>query len=335
MGFFSDHQHSIVTETIERLVSSNDITLEVELAKLIQYIHSNSEFEFQNNQIEAARAIRKQLKYGNTLNQSRSLDLLNLFISQLIKFSFIYNDTKLLERLKCIALNSERRYQGKPYDARIIKKCANYIITWNNFLNEQASNSKIFAKINNLGEMVKLNYKKSSGNNRKESKKNNNFLKDTADHSIFVSNSADELYGIPKINMEKESSKIKLLISDSLASAISLQNSLMELNPNKSSLDDEDCTAKFIQARAIRRKVLRYLQLVTEGEFLGSLIRANEELVNALTKYDEASNMSRDNNNDNDDDYTDLEYNEEFSSNQRESLELYDENNPFSDQNQI
>ncbi|KAJ4171709.1 putative actin patch assembly and actin polymerization protein, partial [Fusarium falciforme] len=49
--------------------------------------------------------------------------------------------------------------------------------------------------------------------------------------------------------MNKEAPRIRLIISDALASAVSLQNSLIGLPKGKFSTDDEEATSKFIQAR--------------------------------------------------------------------------------------
>lgn len=76
MGFLSDHPHTAITETIFRIVSSRDYTLEVELAPLIQLIKADhNDYNYTVNQEEAARALRKKIKYGNRLQQSRTLDL--------------------------------------------------------------------------------------------------------------------------------------------------------------------------------------------------------------------------------------------------------------------
>ena len=123
---------------------------------------------------------------------------------------------------------------------------------------------------------------------------NRAFMNDSADSSVFGESAqpladADRLYRIPTINMKKEAPKIKLLISDSLAASTNLQNCLVTLPPNRNAMLDKQATDAFVKARNIRRKVLRYLQLVTGGEFLGSLIHANDELVAALGQYDDHS----------------------------------------------
>lgn len=343
MGFLTDHQHTAITDTIDRVVSSQSFTLEVELASLLQMIRASSEYTFTNNQLETARCIRKKLKYGNTLQQSRSLDLLNLFVSQLVKLPVVYNDVKLLERLQGIAMRSSTDAKGARYDTRIVKKCVGYILAWARFIQDQlqgSGSSKTYDGLLTLGGVVQRNYiKKTERARGSSSRSRGNFMSDEADASIHP---ADAMYRIPQIAMDKEAPRIRLLISDSLATAISLENSLMALGQSVSSTDDEECTAKFIQARAMRRKVLRYLQLVTSGEFLGSLIRANEELVAALSKYDELSGRLSDEEsseyeNGGGDDDDDEEEDDQYSNFSEEIApeEEADQDNPFGDQNKI
>ncbi|EJS44533.1 lsb5p [Saccharomyces arboricola H-6] len=355
MGFLSDHPHTAITETIFRIVSSRDYTLEVELAPLIQLIKADhNDYNYTINQEEAARALRKKIKYGNRLQQSRTLDLLDLFISQGVKFTVMYNDDKLLQRLKGMAMNSESSGSGEKYEARIIKKCAGYVISWMNYITQnELERARAYAGLYQMGQLVKQKYSKSNRSRRGGGRSGgrSNFMDDSADDTLYQSGSltsADRLYRIPQINLNKEAPKIRLIISDALASAVSLQNSLIGLPRGKYSTDDEEATSKFIQARAIRRKVLRYLQLVTEGEFLGSLIHANDELVAALTSYDERSAQDDASDENDHDSYNDDVYDENEQDNSRyiggessseeESLSSYQPSttsNPFGDHNQI
>lgn len=334
MGFLTDHPHTAITDTIDRIVSSDQFTLEVELASLIQTIKSSKDYTYSNNQEEAARSIRKKLKYGNKLQQIRALELLNLFVSQGVKFFVMYNDSKLLDRLEVIALNSGTDSRGQHYNQLIVKKCVAYVLGWYEFARQQGQ-SRTYEGLLQLGKTVQRKYSLKR-RNKSEARSRRNFMNDEADASVYSAN-PDVRYGIPQIDMQSEGPKIRLLISDSLATSVSLKNSLMMLPSGVRSTEDEEATAKFIQARAMRRKVLRYLQLVTEGEFLGSLIHANEELVEALTKYDKLGGDV-----DDDDEISLSDDDDEEEDNVSESSsavsavpETYDNNDPFGDQNRI
>lgn len=290
MGFITDHPHTSITDTIDRVVSSRDYTLEIDLGTLVGLIRDRNEYQYTTNQEEAARALRKKLKYGNKVQQSRSLDLIDLFVSQGLKFTVMYNDDKLIERIGGIAIGNVSDSRGNKYSSKIVQRCANYVIGWYNYINSNGlESSRCYASFSMLGEKVKRHY-----SNTKRQRARSNFMDDGADETIYATShsNADQLYRIPQIDMKKAAPSIRIVISDGLAAGIALKNALMVLPQGQKSVDDEEATAKFIQARALRRKVLRYLQLVTEGEFLGSLIHANDELVSALSLYDEKSGIS-------------------------------------------
>lgn len=330
MGLLSDHPHTSITDTIDRVVSTKDYALEVDLGTVVGLIRNRvSDYEYVTNQREAARALRKKLKYGNRLQQSRSLDLLDLFVSQGIRFGALYNDDKLIDRLSGIALNRVPDSRGSRYSSKIVKKCANYVLSWCRYIEESGQQgNRSYASIVELGRTVKKRY---SGTQQRRGRPT--FMDDLADESIHRSD-PDQLYGIPQIDIKKTAPAIRAVISDALAAAVALKNALMVLPQGKSSTDDEEATAKFIQARAIRRKILRYLQLVTEGEFLGSLIHANDELVSALAQYDEKSiesaqsseELYSDEDEDSEDDYD----SRSFASTQPSTA-----SNPFGDHNKI
>ncbi|CCD22199.1 Lsb5p NDAI_0A00410 [Naumovozyma dairenensis CBS 421] len=338
MGFLTDHPHTAISEIIFRIVSSEDYPLEVELTTLIDLIDDNrkaNDYNYTINQEEAARAIRKRLKYGNSIQQNRSLDLLDLIITQNIKYSTLFNDTKLLKLLESIAKSDDSKMN---LDTKFVKRTISYMKSWNSYLLESGlSNSRCFHELYLLSNDLKNQKIRTTSNSNTTNKtkkqssrtrsrtrsKKSNFLNDSADESVYTSSpfgsssttiasarnqnkttlqNADRKYRIPHIDLKKEGPKISLIISNSLAAAVALQNSLIILPKDANALDDENATKNFIKARAIRRKVLRYLQLVTEGEFLGSLLYANDELVKALTLYDERSFIT-----DNSDSYSDEE----------------------------
>ncbi len=89
MGFLTDHPYTAVTANIDRVVSNREYSLEVELAEIVDLIG----FRNTVNQEEAARALRKKLKYGSKVQQSRSLDLLDFQPIQ--QFIVIVNYTEL------------------------------------------------------------------------------------------------------------------------------------------------------------------------------------------------------------------------------------------------
>lgn len=324
MPFFSRHQQTYITHEINKLVTCEQYSLEVELERLIKLIRAKSDYGPIKNQMEAARAIRKQLKYGNSIQQVRSLELMNLFVSQLVPFPIMYNDTKLLQRIQGIALNTEKNSRKHLYQRKVVKRCAVYVITWSKFIHKNSADPMMYGGLLKLGNVVRHNYSNAIYWDQSELGVH---MDDLADLTIHSDNSG---CNISNINIEVEAPKIKLLISDALAAATSLENCLLALEPNQLSIQNGIATKNFHQVRELRRKVLRYLQQVTEGEFLGSLIRANEELVAALTKYDElASYHSLQNQSDSN------SYHTESCTTEDSKPELNPVSNPFDDRNKI
>lgn len=362
MGFLTDHPYTAVTANIDRVVSNREYSLEVELAEIVDLIG----FRNTVNQEEAARALRKKLKYGSKVQQSRSLDLLDLLLSQELKFGVIYNDDKLLDRLEVIALNRDTDGNGVKYNPAIVSKAAKYEIQWyEHIASIGKKRSKTFGRLTELGSRVKREYRhKQSSSPRRRADRRNAFLDDEADpfesleddnvtterNRGNASTDADRLYRIPQIDIRKHAPKIKLIISDALAASVALKHSLLTLPADKYSTDDMEATDNFIKARKIRKKVLAYLQVVTEGEFLGSLIQANDELVASLTEYDEKSDKAehdtredRNDGNDSDDVNESVDY--EYSDDDADEVSRADHSiysvpqstasNPFGDQNHL
>ncbi|CDO92714.1 unnamed protein product [Kluyveromyces dobzhanskii CBS 2104] len=336
MGLFTDHPYTSVTETINKVIISDNATLELELGTILQLIRTG---DVDTNQVEAARAIRKRLKHGDLYQQSKALDLLNLFVSQLIHLPTFYSDIRLTKVLLDMSSGS-----GK-YSKQISRKCTCYLISWYQYLkaHEEVSGFESLYSVCDLANRNQLSRKKDMDRAyRKKKKPMPRFLSDTADQRSVI---ADERYGIPRIDLVKETPKIKLLISDSLETSVSLSNALLALPTNTKSTESELCTVKFVQARALRRKVLRYLQLVTAGELLGALLHANEELVSALMSFDqlaEQGEMASLNEQESDEEEEEEEE-EESDASDPGMLPSYDyqpesstqANDPFSDNNKI
>ncbi len=93
------------------------------------------------------------------------------------------------------------------------------------------------------------------------------------------------------LNIVKEKPKIYATLAEAGSAATNLMNSLEVINREEElSTENRKATECFEKARDVRRKILRYIQLIASSEeFLGPLIHANEELVAALKKYDEMS----------------------------------------------
>lgn len=298
MGVFTDHPHTAITEKINKIIET-DLEPDIELPELLSTIKLQY-----SGAIEAARAIRKKLKYGKLREQNKSLDLLNAMVANGGRpLEELYNDRKLLERLKLSATDPQ-------VDTKLRKKIIVLAISWN----ENFSDKKYYHGIAGLKKQIPIkSYRRKKSASAQGGQSSSNFMNDEAYHSDDESGSGagsssnlsaghgssstsrvsqrnvdpNVKYKIPKINYQKESPKIKLLIAEASKASTDLKNALQGINfaKGETSTDNEKATQYFEKSRIIRRKVLHYLQLVDSEEFLGSLIHANEELVESLEKY--------------------------------------------------
>ncbi|CDR48046.1 CYFA0S45e00166g1_1 [Cyberlindnera fabianii] len=295
MGVFTDHPHTAVTEMVNSVVSHPDADVDIELPELLSVTKMQH-----TGPTELARAIRKKLKWGSVKEQSKALDLLNGVVANGgRKLDDLYNDSRLLDRLRLMANDPQ-------LDLNVRKKAIAYALSWND---EFEGKGREYAGV------VQLKHQLPKIKRKKKKPARDDFMDDEAyqseddsapssstsrSHSRSTSNTTSRTtsktavnpnvkYRIPKIDLKKEAPKIKLLIAEASKCSTDLTNALQTVNTRRgeTSEDNERATILFDKTRAVRRKILRYLQLVESEEFLGSLIHANEELVKALQKYTE------------------------------------------------
>lgn len=94
----------------------------------------------------------------------------------------------------------------------------------------------------------------------------------------------------PKFNLEKEKPQVLSAVANANLTASNLVNSCRLLNREVENVTQnprvQDCLDK---AKAARRTVVKYIQVVTDEEFLGTLLEANERIVTAIQLYDKMS----------------------------------------------
>lgn len=91
------------------------------------------------------------------------------------------------------------------------------------------------------------------------------------------------------INFEKERGAILQTIAASQQSATNLTNALKRLNrETQSAEDDPQIQLLYRQCRTLRKDILIYIQRTESEEWIGTLINANEELVQSLAQYERA-----------------------------------------------
>lgn len=92
---------------------------------------------------------------------------------------------------------------------------------------------------------------------------------------------------VTKFNLEKEKSNLLKNIAASSVASINLMNALRSFDREKKQVsEDQEIVKHFNECKQLRRKVMFYIQQVESDQWIGSLIHANEELVNALMTFE-------------------------------------------------
>jgi LAS seventeen-binding protein 5 len=261
---------------------------------------------------EAARALRKKLKYGSVHRQLRALTILDGLIQNAgSRFQrSIFGDEPLLERLRIAATDPVS-------DAEVRTKCKILFGQW-------AAGYKSEPGLEGAAALYKQlpKTRKPQVDRREQSK----VLRETEEQarrdeaveedarrlsigpsspraSISQTSSGPALFSpgpnlVTKtkkskksksklFNLEKEKPALLQTIASSQVASTNLTNALKLVNrESKRVSEDPDVMKRFETCKRLRRQILGYIQYVESDDFLGGLIHANEELVNALMAFE-------------------------------------------------
>ncbi|RCK55353.1 LAS seventeen-binding protein 5 [Candida viswanathii] len=366
MPLFSDHAYTSITIKINQLSDPNqndeiDDSVELYISDLIDLI----KIQPNSGATEAARAVRKKIKYGDTKYvQLRALQILELLVLNggLSIGPVIARDDKLLDVLKGIISGHGKTGDGVGYDRRVQKRVINMAIGWKTELQDLDGYKYMQGLYKTIPKLKKGsahsrcardhdfddegfddeelsdpygdqdNYNgsrlreesssprdsppnrrsppprpksKSPYVNKKDDKTDKKKKKKKKKGVVY----ADEEFEIPQINYKIEAPKIRELIASCYTHTTTLNNLLLQLPADESPLDNDKTLEEFAKCKKIRRKVLNYLQYVGAGiasektsevaqldeEFLGSLIGANEQLVEVFKKFDFKAGYTKEN----------------------------------------
>lgn len=87
-------------------------------------------------------------------------------------------------------------------------------------------------------------------------------------------------------NLQKELPTLMDCLAKASMASTNLKNSLKHINREiQRPSEVQDCVSKYSEASGLRKQILRYIQNVESEQWLGSLIHANEELVDAILLF--------------------------------------------------
>ncbi|KAI4271424.1 MAG: hypothetical protein L6R35_006534 [Caloplaca aegaea] len=316
--------YTAVTVQIDRLTSEqyegDDMT---GIVDLIEVVRLQAE-----GPTEAARAIRKKLKYGNVHKQLRALTILDGLIENAgTRFQRGFVDEPLLERLRVAATDSLS-------DQEVKKKCSILFRQWAASYSDTPGLQRIATLHKQLPQRKKPPHQATSRVLR-ESEPGDN--EEPLGHTVSVSGGGGPMQTLrspttaaatssssgggggggpsltphnqpsptssssfkkasksskkPKpdkpFNLDKEKPQLLQTIASSSVASTNLLNSLKLINrESKRVSEDPEAARRFEACKLLRRQVLRYIQHVESEQWLGSLIHANETLVEALMAFE-------------------------------------------------
>ena len=89
------------------------------------------------------------------------------------------------------------------------------------------------------------------------------------------------------VNLEKEKPQLLQTIASSSVASTNLLNALKHINREKQRVsENQEALNRFETCKLLRRQILRYIHHVESEQWLGSLLHANDELVNALMSFE-------------------------------------------------
>ncbi|TVY51671.1 Protein lsb5 [Lachnellula cervina] len=274
---------------------------------------------------EAARAIRKKLKYGNVHRQIRALTLLDGLIQNAgARFQLTFADEMLLERLRVCGTSDLS-------DPLVRDKCKELFRSWATEYKNVRGLERIAALYKELPRRKRVVTQDQSkvlreteqnpfeddedempppapvpastpGHSRntslsqlgQPSRTSNSLWSPSA--PVIASKKAakkdkDKKSGKKKskpFNLEAEKDTMKNCIAEASVASTNLLNALRLINREKEQISENQAAVHhFDICKLLRRKILRYIQLVEAEQWLGALLHANDELVTALMTFEQ------------------------------------------------
>ncbi|KAI1106580.1 hypothetical protein F4804DRAFT_300469 [Jackrogersella minutella] len=318
--FSQKKPYSAVTVTVERLTSEqfeeDDLSGIPDLVEVIKLQGSGP--------AEAARALRKKLKYGSVHRQIRALVLLDGLIQNAgPRFQRTFIDEPLLERLRVCGTSDLS-------DPDVKKKCSELFRSWATEYKNTPGLERVAmlykelprrkqvvtqAKSKVLRETEQDPFRDSedeaeqvqnlqpqpqpqASSSRQPTPTAQSFShvkSPSSSGSFFSSSSSKDKKKKDKgkkkhkaFNLEAEKDAMKVAVAESSIAATNLINSLQSINREREQISDNPVVVdRFEICKKLRRRILRYIHHVEDEQWLGGLLHANDELVVALMTYEQ------------------------------------------------
>ncbi|CAI6332207.1 unnamed protein product [Periconia digitata] len=309
---YKDKPYSAVTVQIDRLTSEqyeeDDITGLIDLIEVIRIQQSGP--------TEAARALRKKLKYGNVHRQLRALVILDALIQNAgTRFQKSFADEPLLERLRLLAkdnmidedvrkkVNVLFRQWAVAYKSTSgLERIANLHKELPRTRRPQPHQSRVVRENEAEAERERESAASppaSPRTARRPSPPSHFPAASTSSgrtvavgtaptsSSLFKKDKKDKKNRGKPFNLEKEKGQLLETIAAATVASTNLLNGLQLINREVQRVSENaEVMQRFETCKQLRRQILRYIQLVESDQYLGSLLSANDELVKGLMAFE-------------------------------------------------
>ncbi|KAF2009442.1 hypothetical protein BU24DRAFT_428349 [Aaosphaeria arxii CBS 175.79] len=303
------HAYSAVTVTIDRLTAEqyeeNDIAGLVDLIEVIRIQESGP--------TEAARALRKKLKYGNAHRQLRALVILDGLIQNAgTRFQKSFADEPLLERLRLLA-------KDEMVDSDVRQKVNVLFRQWAVAYKTTPGLSGIATLYKQLPRTKRPQPQQSKVVRETEAEAHDedhsppsspqparraapappsfpHGSSSSAGRTVALGSAPlpntslfkkDKKGKSKPFNLEKEKHQLLETIASATVASTSLMNGMQLINREVQRVSENpEVVKRFETCKVLRRQILRYIQLVESEQYIGSLLSANDELVKALMAYE-------------------------------------------------
>lgn len=240
-------------------------------------------------------------KYGNIHRQLRALTILDFLVQNAgERFLRDFADEALLERLRIAATDSVS-------DPLVKQKCKQIFGQWAATYKDTPGMAKVTALYKQVPKRKQPATQAKAKVLREESSSNSN--EPPMGHAVSVSGGSgpstlltsskeksksrkvkkDKKLSISRkrFDLEKERPEILQALAASSVASTNLLNALKLVNRETHRVsEDAECSHRFDTCKDLRHTILRYIQYIETEEFLGGLIHANEELVDALMAFE-------------------------------------------------
>ncbi|EPX71136.1 cortical component Lsb5 [Schizosaccharomyces octosporus yFS286] len=287
-----------VTTYIDKMTvgtrDENDLSGIVELTEVVGLTSSGPR--------EAARTIRKKLKYGERNVQIRALLVLQALIENAgSRFVENFSDEKLEERIFLCATSP-----AYPKEVRI--RAYSLIKLWQS----EYSNVRGMESLSGLAKKLPSRMPPMSSRQQQP------------------------------INMKRVAPMLERLIISSNMAATNLTNTLAQINPQREDpAHNKQIMMYYVDCKRCHRPLLRYIEAIQDEMWLANLLKTNDEVVKAMDSYKEKLNHNEhhDDGFESDSDSHPLDDSASYLSDSdasdsvSQTEEDLDANNPFSDLN--